>query len=96
MEISQKPYQLIPTGKSNYIPTDISTDTGKNVSRRKFDNDHLLEELSDLTNDNFRAWYCSKFYKLGKDEVLRLASIARADGKNKQKYFSYLLSRKVG
>jgi membrane-bound lytic murein transglycosylase MltF len=90
VEIPEKHYQLVSTGKNKYIPTDISTVT----SKKKYDNDFLLEELSDLTNDNFRAWYCSKFYKLGKDRVLELASIARADGKNPSRYFSYLLSKK--
>jgi hypothetical protein len=89
VEIPEKHYQLVSTGKSNYIPTDIST-----VTNKKYDNDFLFDELKDLVNDNFKAWYMSKFYKLGKDKVLELASIARADGKNRQRYFSYLISRK--
>lgn len=56
-----------------------------------YDNDLLFEELRDLTNGAFRGWYMKMFYSLGKDEVLRLASIARADGKDKQRYFSKLL-----
>jgi len=67
------------------IPTDISTD------RKNYEVDYLFNELKDLVNQKFRAWYISRFYTLGKEKVLRLASIARADGKDPQKYFSHLL-----
>lgn len=77
--------QLIPTGINNnkYIPTD-TTDI-------VYDNDRLYSDLSDLVNNQFRAWYCKMFYQLGKDRVLILASQARQDGKHKQKLFSKLL-----
>lgn len=58
---------------------------------KNYDNDVLFVELSDLTNPMFKAWYMKAFYLLGKDEVLKLASIAKADGKDKKKYFSKLL-----
>ena len=77
-------YQLISTGINKYIPTDISTDT-------KYDNDILFEDLQDLVSVRFKAWYCKRFYELGKDNVLRMASVARADGKEPKKLFSYLL-----
>lgn len=74
-------YQLIPTGINS-----------NNVSNSKdYDNDVLYQELSDLVNPSFRAWYCKKFYQLGKDKTLELASIARADGREPKKLFSYLL-----
>lgn len=79
--------QLVSTGTSKYIPTDISTDT----TNKTFDNDRLYEQLSDLVNPQYRAWYCKMFYKLGKDKVLTLASQARNDGKNPPKLFSHLL-----
>jgi hypothetical protein len=89
-------YQLvstdIPTGINKYIPTDIST--GKNSTDKKsvkYENDHLYEQLQDLVNPQFKAWYCNRFYSLGREQVLRLASQARADGKNPPKLFSYLL-----
>lgn len=88
MQLSPRHYQLVSTGLK---PTDkqlISTDSG---SHKKFEADHLVEALPDLVNQQFRAWYCQRFYALGKDEVLRLASIARADGKNPAKLFSYML-----
>ena len=82
-----KKYQLVSTGTNKYIPTGISTDTNK------YDNDLLFDELSDLVNPSFRAWYCKQFYKLGNQRVLQLASQARADGKNPKKLFSHLLKR---
>lgn len=83
------------------LPTDISTDTktsyistdtnSLNNKSKKYDNDFLFEDLSDLVNESFKGWYMKQFYRLGKDRILQLASIARADGKNPQRYFSYLI-----
>lgn len=55
--------------------------------------DNLIVELSDLTNPQFQAWYAKRFYALGKDEVLKRASIARADGLEPRKLFSKLLKQ---
>lgn len=62
---------------------------------KTFDNDVLFNDLHDLTNQQFKGWYMKAFYKLGKDEVLKLASVARADGKDKARYFSKLLKEKL-
>jgi ribulose kinase len=52
----------------------------------------LFEDLSDLVNQEFKAWYCKQFHVLGAAEVLKRASIARNDAKgDKRHYFSYLL-----
>lgn len=52
----------------------------------------LFEELRALVNVQFRAWYCSMFNKLGRERVLRLASIAKADTRtDASRYFSWLL-----
>lgn len=58
---------------------------------KNYDNDVLFANLGDLTNQTFKAWYMKAFYALGKDEILKIASIARADGKDKRRYFSKLL-----
>ena len=79
-------HQLVSTdSKNSLVSTDISTGRG-------YENDQLFEQLSDLVNPTYRAWYCGLFYKLGKERVLRLASVARADAKtNPRGYFSKLL-----
>jgi len=82
----------------NKNTTDISIDINKYIPTdtncyRKYENDFLFEELSDLCSKDFRGWYCKLFYKLGREKVLKLASIARADGKNPPRYFSYLLKQ---
>lgn len=67
----------------------------------KFDNDYLYEALSDVINQEvnprtgmtMRKWYLKCFFIVGKDTVLRIASIARADGRDKKKYFSLLLKQ---
>lgn len=54
----------------------------------------LYGHLADLVNEQFKPWYCKQFYRLGRETVLRLASIARADAKkNVRGYFSTLLKR---
>jgi hypothetical protein len=84
--INLNKYQLVTTDINKLITTD-TTDVG----RRKYDNDYLYEQLSDLVNQQFRAWYCKEFYRLGKDKVLQLASIARADGRQPARLFSLLI-----
>ena len=82
--------QLVSTGIKRFKPTDITTGNNK-----KFDNDYLFEDqrLSGLVNPTFKAWYCKHFYRLGKDKVLQLASIAKVDGNNSARLFSFLLKK---
>jgi len=80
--------QLVSTGIKRLNPTDSSINW--------YDNDHLFDQLSDLVNSNFKAWYCKVFYKLGKDKVLLLASQAKADATTSpQRLFSYLLKKEM-
>jgi hypothetical protein len=76
-------YQLVSTGKKRLNPTDTNC----------YENDYLYEQLKELVNDQFKSWYCGQFYRLGKEKVLQLASIAKSDGKQPQKLFSYLLRK---
>lgn len=91
-KISFTDYQLVSTGKVNFsLPTDtVDTEPQTNVYTQ-YDNDHLFNQLSDLVNETFRAWYCRQFYRLGTQRVLQMASIARADGKHPAKLFSKML-----
>jgi hypothetical protein len=75
--------QLVSTGIKKSNPTDTNW----------YDNDHLFSQLGDLVNSQFKAWYCKRFYAIGKDRVLVLASQARADGKNPPRLFSMLLKK---
>ena len=86
MQFSTNPTDTtgIKTNKYQLIPIDSK-------NNKKYDNDFLFEALPDLVNEQFRPWYCRVFYKLGKDRVLHLASVARSDGKNPRAYFSKLL-----
>ncbi len=78
------------TGENKFSTTDT---TVKRRGERYFEADAIYDQYSDLVNDRFRSWYCQKFYQLGGRRVAELASLARADGKNAQKYFSYLLKK---
>ncbi len=82
--------QLISTGINKTKYQLISTDTSK-ARKRKFDNDYLFESLSELVNTQFKAWYCKHFYRLGKTKVMEIAALAKADGKEPKKLFSFLL-----
>lgn len=76
------------TGKQSFNPT--ATDNC-NWS----DADALLSALSDVVNADprWRPWYCKRFMSMTRDEVLKRASIARADGKDRKRYFSLLLKQ---
>lgn len=86
-------YQLVSTGKVNFsLPTGISTDrTPQTNVYTQYDNDHLFNQLSDLVNETWRGWYMKRFYALGAQRVLQMASVARADGKHPAKLFSKML-----
>lgn len=97
--------------KRNKIPTDIKVilsnkTSNKNIptgikeekvnqKEEKFDNDYLYEDLRDLVNEAYKRWYMQKFYLLGRTRVQQLATIARQDGENPAKLFSYLLNKPV-
>ena len=85
------------TDTSNITTTDISRikyNTG-GIVKGGYDNDRLFNELKSqsLVNDEFRARFCGAFYKLGKSYTLQLAGIARAEGDNPQRYFSFLIKK---
>lgn len=65
------------------------------VGKKEYqEQDQLFEILSDLVNEQFKPWYCSRFYAIGRERVMILASQARADAlQDKQKLFSYLLRK---
>lgn len=82
--------QLVSTGVNKFTTTDT---TVKDRGGKKYAADHLFEQLSDLTNPQYKAWYCKMFYAIGVERVLQLASLARQDGKDSRKYFSHLLRK---
>lgn len=75
------------TGKHIFKPVKVVHNFLNNT------NNTLLEETKDLINPKFSQWYRKRFTELGKDRVLQLASIARADGKNPPRLFNYLLKK---
>jgi hypothetical protein len=66
--------------------------TGSKKDASYANTDAIYDEVIDLVNPKFRAWYCELFYRLGKDKVFRMASEARADARvDKRKLFSSML-----
>lgn len=82
----------VPTGFNKVKTTDT---TGTSKYTKRYDADELFDQLSELVNPTYRAWYCKMFYQLGKNRVMELASVAKADGKEPRKLFSLLLKRAV-
>jgi hypothetical protein len=52
--------------------------------------DKVFSAVGDLTNQQFKAWYCKAIYRLGPHRFLELASQARK-GKQPARLFSALL-----
>lgn len=79
---------------------DVTGTTGdKNLEGRKYGDISLLYEdleKKGLVNNQYKGWYCSAFFKIGRERVLILASQARADGKDPAKLFSHLIQKESG
>lgn len=60
-----------------------------NCSRKEVD--ILLKDCSDLIEPTFKEWFAKSFYSLNRNKIIQLASVARNDGKNPRRYFSYLI-----
>jgi len=90
----------LSTGVNFVNPTDRQLTTERSATSVKSawpstKVDDLFECLMDLVNPQYKAWYCKRFYALGRDRVLELAALARGDGKDPKKLFSYLLKADV-
>lgn len=80
-------YSTIVVNKVNPIVTIDYSNPSKTV-------DVLLEACSDIIDARYKPWFAKRFYRLDKDSVIAAAALARADGKNAQKFFTDLV-RKV-
>ena len=59
--------------------------------------DQVISDYIDLTGGgkDMKGWYATAIRRLGVDRFCQLASIARAEGKNPARYFSWLLKRET-
>lgn len=57
--------------------------------------DWALQELKQLIDPQWKAWHASKARLIGVEQYLKIGSIAKSDGKNPAKYFTYLLRKAV-
>lgn len=55
--------------------------------------DQLLKDYSDLIQPTYKKWFAQRFYTVPAERVANLASEARADGKDPQKLFAFLIKR---
>lgn len=80
-------------------PTIAGTTGLKKLEGRSYTDINILFDdfkVQGLVNEEFKAWYCKAFFKLGRDRVLVLASQAKADGNDPLKLFSHLLTKESG
>jgi hypothetical protein len=87
VEIPTRTRQLVST-EGNLVTSTDTTD----INCKRYEADELYDLLGGLVNSQFKAWYCKQFYRLGRERVLQLAAIAKADAKtDPRRYFSRLL-----
>lgn len=55
--------------------------------------DQLLADYSSLIDVNYTKWFAARFYKLSPDRVSQCASEAKADGRNQQRLFAFLINK---
>lgn len=92
MQVQTRNNWQLPTEGKNQKKTQLTTDNCRPSNEQV---DYVLEEIGDLiTRPDLKPWYCSAVYKLGMQQVLQMASLARADAKTTPpQFFSYLLNR---
>lgn len=85
----------LQTNKKNHRLSTVDRNYLKPVVSKYHQTDVLYSDCQDIINPRFRDWYLKTFYRLGRQTVLRLAKIARADGNDPARLFSYFLRREL-
>lgn len=91
-----KTHQLVqlPTGLNLFKPTGPTGGNTTKLSREEVIScDLALSDYQDLIQPRFKKWYCKAFYQIGREQFVRIASEARAEGKPPAKLFSYKLKQ---
>ena len=87
--------QQLTTEKRFFEPsTAIEDNCSCNCHKTRDEVDKLLGAYPDLTNDEFRGWYCKAIYAMGCQVFSDLAEEARK-GKQPRRYFSHLLKDRL-
>ena len=92
--------EILTTATVNKIKNTTATVTTAtdniNIITTAVDNkkiDLALSDNSDLISPEFNGWYAKCIKQIGCNKFYELASLARQQGKNKSRYFSWLLKR---
>lgn len=93
--INQRPIVTTGINKVNTTVTTVTTEKIKLTKQEVLGCDIALSQYADLMSPNFYAWYCKIFYQIGRERFHILASTARAEGKDKKRYFSSLLKAEL-
>jgi len=90
VQITQTPIVNSPLsiGLNKFNTIDNST-----IDNREKEIDFLLEDHADLITDNYRKWFAKRFYKLDKETIIKLAAVAKADGKTPGRLFAHLINK---
>lgn len=100
--LNQRP--IGPTGFNEVKPTGPTGTIGSSNVRSKkikLSKDEVqacdigLSDYADLMSPEFYSWYCKAWYTLGRAKFDLLAHMARADGKDGKRLFSFLLKKEL-
>lgn len=85
--------EILQKTKSEPIATEVRTLKPIAIDDKQID--LLISENTDVLCLDFKAWYCKCIKLIGSDKFIQLASLARSEGNNKARYFSWLLKREI-
>lgn len=70
-----------------------STRSNRDINKNPIDS--VLEDYQELLHPEFRAWYALAIKRLGRHQFMQVAAVARQEGRHPQRYFNWLLKRKL-
>lgn len=83
-------------GLDNIGVSNSVSSSSVSVDQRYKEAKQVYDALPELVNEQYKGWYLKKFYALGRERVMILASQARQDGVSPPKLFSHLLFKTSG
>ena len=78
---------------NNSKPIDYRTIDNSNEYGKQEKIDMLLEECKDVINPDYKKWFAKAFQTMEANQVLKLASQAKADGRDPERLFCYLIRK---
>lgn len=97
---TKQPIGPIPIGENNLNPIGIGPiGNSEKIPEKNVRNsmskivDMLLQDYAELVDERYTKWFAKRFYAIPFDEIHKAAGQAKADGKNPQQLFAYLIKK---